>query len=114
MANTTSAKVKNRWNAAHYDRITVLVQKGEKEKLSKIAEQEGTTVARLFVDALNAQRPGLLRGFTVKLDALPFFIPALAGEEKDQAEPDAGRRCDGAEKIYDVIEKFHAWSFLPV
>ena len=79
MANTTSAKVKNRWNAAHYDRITVLVQKGEKEKLSKIAEQEGTTVARLFVDALNAQRPGLLT-------TLDKTLPSL--HEKPQNEPE--------------------------
>ena len=60
MSGTTSAKVKNRWSNTHYDRITILVQKGEKEKLAQIAKEEGTTFTKLFVNALNAQRPGLL------------------------------------------------------
>ena len=39
----TSSEVKNRWNAEHYDRITVLLPKGYKDKLKEAAGSGGVT-----------------------------------------------------------------------
>ena len=37
----TSSKVKNAWNNKNYDRITIIVKKGDKEKIQKAAEEKG-------------------------------------------------------------------------
>ncbi len=41
---TTSAKVRNRWNAKHYDRINVTIPKGWGEKLKAFCAERGETV----------------------------------------------------------------------
>lgn len=40
----TSAAAKNRWNEKAYDRITVVVPKGEKEVIRAYAEANGESV----------------------------------------------------------------------
>lgn len=40
----TSAKVKNRYNAKSYDRIGIMVYKGEKEKIKQRADALGLSV----------------------------------------------------------------------
>ena len=37
----TSPKVKAKWNRRHYDRITLLVKKGEREKIAEFAKSQG-------------------------------------------------------------------------
>ena len=41
MGGKTSAEVKNRYNAKAYDRIAVVVPKGEKEKIKEHSESYG-------------------------------------------------------------------------
>ena len=36
----TSSAVKTRWNNKHYDRVVLLLAKGEKEVLARMAEKE--------------------------------------------------------------------------
>lgn len=40
----TSAAVKNKWNANAYDRIAVVVPKGQKEAIKARAESQGESV----------------------------------------------------------------------
>lgn len=40
----TSASVKQRWNARHYDRIVLLFKKGHKEKVMKYAKDHGMSM----------------------------------------------------------------------
>lgn len=40
----TSAKVRNRWNAKHYDRINVTIPKGWAEKLKAFCADKNLTV----------------------------------------------------------------------
>lgn len=40
----TSAAVKNRWNAANYDRLAVMVPKGDKDKIKAKAESQGESI----------------------------------------------------------------------
>lgn len=44
----TSPKVKARWNRRHYDRFTILVKKGEREKIAEYAKSQGMSVNGLF------------------------------------------------------------------
>ena len=44
----TSPKVKARWNKRHYDRITILVKKGEKEKIANFAKEHGMSMNGFF------------------------------------------------------------------
>lgn len=37
----TSSKVKNAWNARNYDRITIVVPKGQKDHVQRIAQEKG-------------------------------------------------------------------------
>ena len=41
----TSCEVKDRWNAAHYDKITFRTGKGGKEAIAAMAELRGMSVA---------------------------------------------------------------------
>ena len=50
----TSARAKNDYATAAYDRVTVIVKKGEKETLQGIARDRGISVSRYIVDAINA------------------------------------------------------------
>lgn len=40
----TSAAVKNRWNEANYDRLSVFTPKGKKEQIKAFAEKRGESV----------------------------------------------------------------------
>lgn len=42
--HTTSSKVRNRWNSAHYDRINVTIPKGYEDILKDYCEEHGTTM----------------------------------------------------------------------
>ena len=52
MAATSSA-VKNAWMSENYDRVTVMLKKGEKEKLKEAAKQAGQSVSRYVIEAVN-------------------------------------------------------------
>ena len=51
----TSAKVKNRYNAKKYDRIGLVVPKGEKEKITAHAAAKGETVNGLIVSLIKKE-----------------------------------------------------------
>lgn len=55
MAKTkTSSEVKNRWNEKNYDRITIMVKKGQKNELVEISKQMGFTSLNSFIiDCIN-------------------------------------------------------------
>ena len=59
MARTQTER-KNEWNSRNYERITVMVKAGDREKLQAAAKAEGLSVNRLILESINAQRPGLL------------------------------------------------------
>ena len=42
--NTTSCKVRNKWNAKHYDRINVTIPKGYGDIFKEYCEEKGTTM----------------------------------------------------------------------
>lgn len=44
MGGKTSAAAKNRYAAKAYDRIVILVKKGDKERIRKYAEEHGESV----------------------------------------------------------------------
>lgn len=48
----TSPAVKNAWNAKNYDRITVIVPKGQREQIKKVAEQRGFKSTNEFITFL--------------------------------------------------------------
>lgn len=52
----TRAEVKNRWADKHYDRVTVIVPKGEKESWKEAAKKEGKTLSEYVRDAVNRAR----------------------------------------------------------
>jgi hypothetical protein len=54
----TSAEVKNRWNAAHYDVIRFTVPKGEKEEIQKQADKLGVNLSEFIRQAIeHYQKP---------------------------------------------------------
>lgn len=56
----TSYEAQNAWKARNYDRITIMVKKGEKDKLSAAASVAGVSMSRFIIDSVNAATPGLL------------------------------------------------------
>ncbi len=48
----TSASVKNRWNAKNYDRITIVVPKGQKEAIREAAGAAGQSVNAYIYEAV--------------------------------------------------------------
>lgn len=49
----TSSKVKNDWNKKNYDRITIIVKKGDKEKIQKATFEKGyNSVNELIKDRI--------------------------------------------------------------
>lgn len=48
----TSTAVKVRWNNRHYDRLSLFVKKGEKEKIMAFAQSQGTTLNQLLNDVI--------------------------------------------------------------
>lgn len=58
----TSAAVKNRYNAKAYDKIYIVVPKGEKERIKAFAAEKGLStnalINQLLKDAMNAEKEG--------------------------------------------------------
>ena len=52
----TRAEVKNRWADKHYDRITVIVPKGEKEAWKEAAKKKEKTLSEYVREAVNRAR----------------------------------------------------------
>ena len=52
----TRSEVKNRWADKHYDRVTIIVPKGEKESWKEAARAEGKTLSEYVRDAVNRAR----------------------------------------------------------
>lgn len=55
-----TAEVKNRWNNAHYDRVTITVPKGEKERIKAYAISQGQSVNALILDLLHREMVGFV------------------------------------------------------
>jgi len=51
-AMSTKSKVNNRYTKSHYDRISVILPKGEREILKTYAESHGMSVNRVITSAL--------------------------------------------------------------
>lgn len=51
----TSAEVKNRYNAKTYDRIYLIVKKGEKDRLKAHAESKGESLNEFINRAISEQ-----------------------------------------------------------
>lgn len=51
--SATSSAVKNAWMNENYDRVTIMIKKGEKEKLKEAAKNAGKSVSRYVVEAIN-------------------------------------------------------------
>ena len=51
----TSAAVKNRYNAKAYDRVSLSIPKGDKEKLQAHAEQRGESLNGFIQRAIDTQ-----------------------------------------------------------
>lgn len=49
----TRAEVKNRWADKHYDRVTVIVPKGEKEEWKKRAKEKEKTLSEYVREKVN-------------------------------------------------------------
>lgn len=50
----TSPAVKNRWNAAHYDRITVMCYKGGRSLVKELAKAKGLSVSAYIISLICA------------------------------------------------------------
>lgn len=68
-----TAKAKNRWNAKNYDRVTVMLKKGEKERVREFAAAQGESMNG-FIGRLIAEAMGL--------DGGEDFAGEEPGEEK--------------------------------
>lgn len=55
----TSSQVKRRYNAKTYDRIEIIVKKGQKELLKKYAESKGKSISQLYNDCLEKIIPDI-------------------------------------------------------
>ncbi len=51
----TSSKVRNRWNAKHYDRINVTIPKGWGEKLKEFCASHGEPVNTLVTRRIRSE-----------------------------------------------------------
>ena len=60
MAALKRTERKNEWNSRNYERVTLMVKAGDRERLKAAAAAENTSVNRLVIDSVNAQHPGLL------------------------------------------------------
>ena len=50
----TSSAVKNAWMAENYERVTIMIKKGEKERLKEAAKASGFSVSRYVIESVNA------------------------------------------------------------
>ena len=51
----TSSAVKNAWMADNYDRVSIMIKKGERERLKSAAANAGVSVSRYVIEAVNAR-----------------------------------------------------------
>lgn len=49
--STTSSAVKNRWNAKNYDRMSIVLPKGQKDLLKAACAEAGVSMNSVFADA---------------------------------------------------------------
>lgn len=56
----TSAAVKNRYNAKNYDRLNIIVPKGEKETLKALAASLGESLNEFVNRAINERKAPLI------------------------------------------------------
>ena len=52
---TTSCKVRNRWNAQHYDRINVTVPKGYGDMYKDFCDENGTSMNGVLMAIINLE-----------------------------------------------------------
>ena len=53
--HTTSCKVRNRWNAQHYDRINVTVPKGYGDMYKDFCDENGTSMNGVLMAIINLE-----------------------------------------------------------
>ena len=64
---TTSAEVKNRWNAAHYTRLTIMLDKDDAAEYKAKCEREGFSFSEIPKVAIYDYLNGEYQGKTVLL-----------------------------------------------
>ena len=52
---TTSSKVRNRWNAKHYDRISITIPKGWGDRLREFCVSKGGTVNGIVTERIKKE-----------------------------------------------------------
>ena len=55
MGGKISTSSKNKWNAAHYDRVSLMLPKGKKDIIQEHANQQGETVNRFINRSIDNQ-----------------------------------------------------------
>lgn len=55
-------KASNKYNAKAYDRITVLVKKGEKDRIKRYAEDHGQSVNAFITELIRREMVGFKSG----------------------------------------------------
>lgn len=111
---TTSAEVKNRWNAAHYDRVVITVPIGARDEIKAAAAAHGLSVAayiRMLVirdTAENPENTRFLRGGGVA-DAWETLMQQRTGKPElcydIDAEPGQLTLDGRRNALLDLIEK---------
>ena len=51
----TSCKVRNRWNAKHYDRINITIPKGYGDQFREYCEKNGTTMNSVLTSIIKLE-----------------------------------------------------------
>lgn len=51
--NAVKSKVNNRYTKAHYDRLSIVLPKGERERVKIFAQEHGMSVNKLLMSALD-------------------------------------------------------------
>ena len=51
--NAVKSKVNNRYTKTHYDRLSLVLQKGERERVKTFAQKHGMSVNKLLMSALD-------------------------------------------------------------
>jgi len=100
MARTQTER-KNEYNSRKYERITLMVKAGDREKLKAAAEAEGISVNKLIIDSINEQHPGLL----IPLDDESKKKKAREDEAILQALADAYKLGRGRPEDLEEIEQ---------
>ena len=68
--HTTSSKVRNRWNAKHYDRVNITIPKGYGEILKDFCYENGTTPNAVLCSIIRMEVTKAMQKDADELDAV--------------------------------------------